>query len=245
MPDSRRHRGPHPEDARIFAACEVERLAEAAEHLGWLLAHGYADRPALTLVGDHFQLHQRQRLAVARAASPPERAEARIARRVPALGRPVVVDGFNVLVTAEVALSGGILVRGRDGLLRDLAGIHGTWRRVEESPRSIEILCRALLGASEVRWLLDRPVSGSGKFAALLREAGQDVALSDRVDGDLLSAGVAVATADGPVLDAACAGIDLLSPLVESLEGAWVVDLSRLIRDPDRDLGSSPHRSRR
>lgn len=226
MPDSRSHRGPHPADARLFAPPWHPRLREGTSDLGWLLARGYADKAALKLVGDHLQLHKRQRKAVYRAACRPARAAARRAARVSPDGRDLVVDGFNVLVATEAALSGGVLIQGADGLLRDLSSVHGSYRKVAETAKAIELLVAALEGAGDVLWYLDRPVSNSGRIAALLREAGQRVDLSDTVDGDLIRAGHAVATADGPILDRVEHGVDLVGPLVARRPGCWLVDLS-------------------
>ncbi len=225
MPDSRSHRGPHPADARLFAPAWHDRLRRATEDLSWLLSRGYADKAALALVGDRLQLHRRQRRAVYRAACPPELADARRAARVSPVGRDLVVDGFNVLVAVEAALSGGVLIRGADGLIRDLSSVHGSYRKVAETSRAIELLVARLEGAGDVLWLLDRPVSNSGRIAALLREAGQRVELSETVDGDLVRANLPVATADGPVLDRAPAGVDLVGPIADELPDRWLVDL--------------------
>jgi hypothetical protein len=38
-------------------------------------------------------------------------------------GELLYIDGFNLLTTLEVALSGGIVLLARDGALRDIAGV--------------------------------------------------------------------------------------------------------------------------
>lgn len=124
MPDRREHRGPHPEDHRLFAPEASPVLRRATEDLGWLLARGYSGDAAITLVGDHFQLDRRQRVALRRSTSADP--EARKRKRVALSGARVAVDGFNQIVTVEAALSGGLLIRGTDGLLRDLASVHGS-----------------------------------------------------------------------------------------------------------------------
>jgi hypothetical protein len=140
-------------------------------------------------------------------------------------GRAVDVDGFNVLITIEAALAGGVLLRGADGLVRDLSSVHGTYRRVEETKRAAQLLLAALEGAAEVRWLLDRPVGNSGRTAALLRELGAaEVELRDDVDAELKRSRRVVCTADGPILDAAAAGHDLVGGIVAQL-GCEVIDL--------------------
>src|SRR5690606_16499227 len=112
-----------------FADAQHQCLALAVTELSWLLGRGYAEVASLALVGDRHALDRRQRLAVRRAACPDAVRVARRARRVHALaGRDLWVDGFNVLITVEAALSGGILLRCRDGCLRNMASLHGTYR---------------------------------------------------------------------------------------------------------------------
>src|SRR4029450_9634486 len=85
MPDRRQHRGPHPDDAALFGRPDVlHTLRLAAGDLAWLLGRQYAPSAALTLVGNHYQLHARQRPALARAGAPPAVAPARRQRHAPA-----------------------------------------------------------------------------------------------------------------------------------------------------------------
>ena len=107
MPDTRTHRGPHPEDAKLFMPAAWPKLQQATGDLSWLLSHGYAAPSALKLVGDRCQLAVRQRMAVERSACPDEARAAREARRAEIgdlPGRPLWIDGYNVLTTVEVAL---------------------------------------------------------------------------------------------------------------------------------------------
>src|SRR5438105_3109058 len=68
VPDTRRHRGAHPDDARLFAEAAWPALRAAVADLSWLLGKAYAQPSALKLVGDRYRLDVRQRAAVARAA---------------------------------------------------------------------------------------------------------------------------------------------------------------------------------
>ncbi len=241
MPDRRRHRGPHPEDARLFAEAALPTLRAATAELSWLLGRGYAEAAALRLVGDHHQLHRRQRAAVARAACAPAVARRRRARTLPVAGRDVVVDGFNLVVTAEAALAGAVILRCADGRLRDLAGVHGTWRRVAETEAALALLLAALAPARRVRWLFDRPVSNSGRLAARLRAAGAEAEAVDRTDAAvaaLAAEGWLAATADGPLLDRVPASADLLAGALPP--AARVVDLAQ--PTGESDAGPSPIR---
>ena len=56
MPDRRHHRGPHPDDASLFAPSVWPVLREAVADYCWLLSHGYASNSSLKLVGDRYEL---------------------------------------------------------------------------------------------------------------------------------------------------------------------------------------------
>ena len=55
-------------------------------------------------------------------------------------GEQVVIDGFNLLITLEAALSGGLVLLCRDGCLRDLSSVHGSYRSVQETERAINLI---------------------------------------------------------------------------------------------------------
>jgi len=231
---TRRHRGPAPKDRELFAAEQLPALWAAAEELSWLLSRGYPEAASLKLVGDRHALTARQRKAVERAAcTDAERADrgARRVRVADLAGRPVALDGFNTLILCESVLSGAPVFVGRDGAHRDLASVHGTWRRVEETSRAVEALAALVAPAASVRWLLDRPVSNSGRLRALLEETAAERGLPWRVElhahpDDLLATtSDAVATADAWVLDRCGPWTDLPGALAATTPEAWVVDL--------------------
>jgi hypothetical protein len=239
MPDERRHRGAHPEDRELFGPRWHGALRAAVGDLSWLLSREYATPSALKVVGDRYGLNVRQRTAVMRCACADGAREARRAREV-ALedvgGRPVWVDGYNVLTTVEAALAGGLVIVGRDGCWRDMASMHGTWRRVEETPVALgsvgEVLERA--GVGEVVWYLDSPVSNSGRLRAVIEEVARERAWPWRVelvldpDKLLVAAGddVVVATADSVVLDGCEAWVSLAREVVKGIEGVWLLGMS-------------------
>jgi len=212
LPDKRTHRGPHPEDAQSFAPEQWPVLRRAVAHFSWLLTEGYADKSALKLVGDHFQLNLRQRMAVMRCAcSEDARARRREHEQAAAdlAGRPILIDGYNVLTTVEAALAGGFLVLGRDGCYRDLASMHGSFRKVAETAPAVELVGRQLqrLRVGSCAWYLDRPVSNSGRLKSLIVETAQrhgwpwQVQLVDNPDPVLADSPEIVASADSVILD--------------------------------------------
>lgn len=195
--------GADPEDRIAVDEPNLPRLRAATEELSWLLGRGYAEAAALKLVGDHYQLTKRQRMMVRRCAA----TEAEIARRLAGrrediAGLAVAVDGFNQLVTTERGLAGGAVLRGRDGVVRDVASVHGTWRRSEKTDEALDRLVAELSEAASVAWILDAPVSNSGRLATMLRARGVvDVRLEVRADAALLETGATLATSDGPLLE--------------------------------------------
>ena len=132
-PDKRQHRGAHPADAQLFAHVNLPRLRAATSELSWLLSRAYAMKAALKLVGDQYNLTERQRLAISRVACTDAQRELRSARCLPVQrieNEELVVDGFNLIITVEAALGGGVLMLCRDECIRDLSSVHGSYRSV-------------------------------------------------------------------------------------------------------------------
>ena len=237
-PDRRRHRGAHPEDARLFEAARLPDLRVAVSELSWLLGRGYQTKSALKLVGDRHNLRDRQRLAVSRAACAEEDCARRQLSRVgeaDVAGEGLAVDGFNLIILLEAALSGGVLVRGRDGCVRDLSSVHGSYRAVEETERAILLAGQALepLAPSSVEWILDSPVSNSGRLAARVREvaAGRgwpwEVRVEFNPDREIVKSDRVAVTSDSNVLEGVTRWLNLGRTIVEKyVKDAWLIDLS-------------------
>ncbi|MCA8992274.1 MAG: DUF434 domain-containing protein [Planctomycetaceae bacterium] len=214
MPDQRRHRGPHPEDARLFAPDQIPAMQTATTELSWLLSRGYVLASSLKLVGDRHGLTARQRTAVSRCTCTEEQRRRREAHQLsPAdlKGQSLWIDGYNVLTSIEAALSGGVLLRGQDGCIRDMASMHGSYRKVSETVPALRMIGEHLqqLGVSGVRWLLDAPVSNSGRLRSLMLELATEhgwdweVDLVPDPDPILAAATEIIASADSEILNAA------------------------------------------
>lgn len=237
-PDKRQHRGAHPSDRELFEAERLPVLRRATSELSWLLSRGYANFAALKLVGDRYGLTARGRLAVSRAACSDEQRESRQARSLSIRrveGESLIVDGFNLIITLEAAMSGGLLIHARDFCIRDLSGVHGSYRSVDETDRAIRLVGKALEGikASGVRWLLDRPVSNSGRLAQKIRAVAEEsgwpwtVELAFNPDKLMQEADAVVVTSDSLVLDGAARWLNLNQHLITSyLSDSWLIDLS-------------------
>lgn len=238
MPDKRRHRGPHPEHAKLFAADQLPAIRSAVADLSWLLSRGYAQPSALQLAGNRYQLADHQRKAVMRCACSDAQREARRSTMIApaqAAGQAVSIDGYNLLTSIEAAHAGGLLIVGRDGVLRDLASMHGSWRKVDETEAAINLIGKTLgeMNVGQVSWLLDKPVSNSGRLAAMLRETAEAngwrwrVELADDPDKLLGETSDVVVSADSVILDRCARWLNLALLIVRSsVRDAWVVDFS-------------------
>ena len=238
MPDARTHRGPDPRDGEAFGPSAVPALRGAVSDLSWLLGRGYAIVSAVKLVGDRWSLTERQRLAVRRAACSDNALAGRLERRTAAAdldGRVLLIDGFNVVTTVEAALGGGIVLGCRDGTVRDIAGVHGTYRKVAETMPALELIGARLLqlAVSQAGWLFDRPVSNSGRIQAMLRDAAKalgwawTVELVDDPDLVLRNSEEVVATADSAILDHCQHWFNLARDVIETrCPAAAIIDLA-------------------
>lgn len=231
------HRGAHPADQKLFNESHLDDLRSAVSDLSWLLGRGYAPAASLKLAGDRYRLRERQRLAVARASCSDKSLAARAASEIALdaiAGERLLVDGFNLIITLEAALSGGVLIECRDGCIRDLSSVHGSYRSVEETDRAIELIGQQIASRrpASCRWLLDKPVSNSGSLAARIRERAArnewpwEVEVVFNPDRELCNSGAVAVTSDSNILDRAGRWANLGRFIVDSqIPQAWRVDL--------------------
>jgi hypothetical protein len=230
------HRGPHPDDARLFGAAGAAALRAALEDAAYLLERGYAETSVIDVVGRRYRLESRQSLALKRSMCSPSLRQRRMQRRLPLAAvrnKPLSIDGLNVIIGLEVALSGGVLLRGAEGALRDLAGLRGSYRPVDETPIALRLLGDVFSDAapSAVHFLLDAPVSNSGRLRASILEhaagwpAPTTATLVANPDRELEGCGYVV-SADALVIDRSESWVNLLGEVVrERVPRAWIVDL--------------------
>jgi len=190
------------------------------------------------LVGDKFSLTQRQRLAVMRSACSDGQLASRNRRCIVPenlAGRAIAIDGYNVLITVEAAMSGGVIFKGRDSCFKDLASIHGTYRKVTETIPAVELIGDFLgeVSADKALWLLDSPVSNSGRLKTLIGELARknnwnwEIELLLSPDAELKKTDYVVASSDSVVLDGCRSWVNLATEIIKNkLPSAKVIDLS-------------------
>jgi len=194
-------------------------------------------KASLKIVGDRYGLRERQRLAAGRAACSDASRDRRIDNCLPipkVRNEDMVIDGFNLIITIEAALGGGVLLLCRDGCIRDLSSVHGSYRSVIETERAILLIGEALqkLEPKSAKWLLDKPVSNSGRLARKIKDLGVErnwpwsVEVVFNPDAEILSSGQPAVTSDSSILDRTVKWVNFNCYLIKQyLPGSWVVDL--------------------
>jgi hypothetical protein len=233
---SQSHRGKHPSDSKLFSEKNITTIRKAVEDFSYLLTQDYSEKSALKLVGDKYYLNERQRKAVLRTACPDQSLHLRKLKECKPedlKNKKVLIDGFNILITIESALSGGIILHCRDGCYRDIASIHSTYRKVKETEPAISLIVEALnkLKISECEIYLDSPVSNSGRLKKMIGEVKTNFQLKAILDYNpdkvLIESGNIIATSDGHILDRSVNGFFCLSRFVidTKIAGANILSL--------------------
>ena len=168
-------RGYVPTDAREFGEKQLPNLKASAEEVYYLLNRGYSVKNASTFVGNHHLLSERQRLAIARAVSPESQIQIRKQKELSdkeLQGKTLFIDGFNTIITLEIAFSESLLLKCMDGTIRDLAGLRGTYRLVDKTDTALNAIRETLsdLQIEKAVFYLDAPVSNSGRLAERIHD---------------------------------------------------------------------------
>jgi hypothetical protein len=228
-------RGFDAEDYRWFSKDSIEKLKIAQQEVGWLLDRGYKMSSIIDLVGGHYQFSARQRIALKRATSSKLQYEKRKSAMLSLDSYKdgcVYIDGFNLIITLEVALSESLLIRGNDGALRDLAGLRGTYRIIDKTDEALKLIGKIFnkLKVPEVKFFLDAPVSNSGRLKSKILEHSDEWNIPVEVElvpnaDPILSKMERVVTGDSIILDECQSWFNLSSEIIEEyIDNAWIVN---------------------
>ena len=229
-------RGFDPDDLKIFSKESIAELKIAQEEIQWLLDRGYKIKQIIEFTGNHYLLSARARTALQRTTSSTADYEKRRSTMLPfecAKDGCLNIDGFNIIITLEVAMSGSPILLGKDGVYRDLAGLRGTYRIIDKTDTAISLIGKTLqkLSVPMVKFYLDSPVSNSGRLKTKILEYSEqwgmpvEVELIPNVDA-VLAGKERVVTGDSIILDECKSWFNLSRKIIEDyIQDAWVVDL--------------------
>ena len=166
-----------------------------------------------------------------------EYVQTRISRELLQNGKGLIpkivhIDGFNTIITLEVVLSGSPILYCRDGVIRDLAGLRGTYRIIDKSQEAVELLLRQLesLNRSYAVFYLDAPVSNSGRLSELIRQCakGYSISVQTQIIPDVdrvLEQMEGVISGDAIILNRCKSWLNVVSTIVEQIEAVWKIQL--------------------
>ena len=223
MPNTR-NRGKNSNDDVLFSSDNIQqKLKEAITDLHYLLTRGYAEKSSLQLVGIRYRLNVRQQQAVQGMSASQQQMEQRQSTCIhfENIGtEPIIIDGFNLLIILESALSGAYLFKGLDNAYRDLSGVHGTYKRVQQTEKAL-LTVGKLLKDNPVTWVFDQPVSNSGRLKTILRELAEQhsfnwkIILDHNPDKLLAKSKAIVVSSDAWILDHAERWLNLGAYIIE------------------------------
>jgi hypothetical protein len=228
-----RNRGKDSNDDVLFGPKKIQlKLKEAIVDMHYLLSRGYAEKSSLQLVGNKHRLNVRQQQAVRGMSASQQQMERRKLHTISfndITSETIIIDGFNLLIILESALSGAYLFKGLDNAYRDLSGVHGTYKRVQQTKEAL-LLVGNLLKGNKVVWVFDKPVYNSGRLKTMIREIAEqqgfnwEIILDNNPDKLLAESDHLVVSSDAWVLDRAERWLNLSAYIVEtSINNANVI----------------------
>lgn len=231
-------------DNLLFAHPEAqEKLQHALEDLYYLLGRDYPLKASLALAGNRYQLVKRQLQALqGMACSPNERRKRKNTELSPAelKDETILLDGFNILIILETALSGGFVFEGLDGCYRDISSVHGSYRTVQTTEEALILIGKTLqqLQLQKVIWVFDAPVSNSGKLKGTCYELAREhhfpweIRLENAPDKYLIENSGLVCSSDAWVLDECKSWFNLGAYIINTLIGIQILSFNNRINLP-------------
>jgi hypothetical protein len=212
-------------------------LRKGAEDFRYLLGRDYPRQKSLELVGNRYGLRKEGRELLHRGVF----STADTTRRGDKLlgmgdmeGADLAVDGHNVLITVEAALSQMPVVVADDRLLRDISGASSAYKMRDVTLRAVDLIMEILRATHphHVVFFFDAPMSHSGRLASYVADCLKAAGLAGearavRVPETILVGydGI-VATSDSAIIDAVEKVVDLAGHVIRTrIPEAWLVTL--------------------
>ena len=207
-----KNRGKHPNDDKFFGSKWHPILKEAVSDLSFLITRNYGSKSAVQLVGNRYRLNSRQQKALLRMSADTDKIVKRNKKQVTKAQLAhsnMWIDGFNLLILLENALSGAFIFKCKDGTYRDISSVHGSYKKVIQTEEAIVLVGNLLqsLQVNQVVWYFDAPVSNSGRIKVMLLELAEkhsfnwQVHLVNNPDTVLAASKEIVVSSDAWILD--------------------------------------------
>ncbi|MFC3160810.1 hypothetical protein SAMN05443633_105158 [Chryseobacterium arachidis] len=185
-----RNRGKNTGDDAIFGTeKQIDKLKLAVQDMQYLLSRNYAEKASSDLVGNHYRLKTRQIQALRGASASDLQIQNRKSKELEISdlkNKIIYLDGFNVLILLESLLSEAYIFEGLDGCFRDLSGVFGTYKRVNQTQKVIELIAEFFQKSQveKIIWIFDKPVSNSGRIRQIIQDFAEENNLNWDVDSE-------------------------------------------------------------
>lgn len=228
--DELRNRGKSGRDDLIFGNEKMRsKIKEACQDMNYLLTRGFAEKSATQLVGNRYRLNSRQQQVLKGMSASDEQISRRKRHEVlknDLENETIIIDGFNLLIIMESALSGAYVFKGLDDCFRDISSVHGTYKRVNQTFEALMQIGQYLheKKVQKVLWIFDKPVSNSGRLKTILREFASDnnfnweIELDNNPDKILAESSFIGVSSDAWVLDRMDRWFNLAKILITSFK---------------------------
>ncbi|MBC8755434.1 DUF434 domain-containing protein [Kordia sp. YSTF-M3] len=222
-----KNRGKEGSDDRLFGNKKMQKkMREAIKDVSYLLSRGFSEKSSLQLVGNRYKLNTRQQQAVQGMSEASEKLikrEENCLKPEQLANREVMLDGFNVLILLESALSKAYLFKGLDGCYRDVSSVHGTYKKVQQTQEAINLIADFLQKnkVKKATWIFDKPISNSGRLKTMLREIAEannykwKIILDNNPDKLIAESGNIAISSDAWILDNATTWCNMVRHIVD------------------------------
>lgn len=239
--ENSRNRGKNTGDDSLFGSeKQLNKLKWAVQDMQYLLSRGFAEKASSELVGNHYRLKTRQIQAVRGASASENQIQNRKSKQLTISdlnNKTVYLDGFNILILLESLLSEAYIFEGVDGCFRDLSGVFGTYKRVNQTFASIEWIATFFKKAKveKLVWVFDKPVSNSGRIKQIILDfaienhLNWEVELEFNPDKFLVENAEITVSSDAWILDHCRNWFNLVGYLIE--EEKLSVNLVKMFND--------------
>ena len=206
-----------------------ESIIDSVKDLKFVISRGYKRPSALKFVGDKYGLNKIERHILFRSVYPPEIIKAPLKKLIPIEkieGKILGIDGFNLIITLEAIIKGNLIIICEDGLIRDISAVFEKFKATETTYKSLNLIFNLLKShkPSEVIFLLDSPISNSGKLAEVIKNfytkynLKGEAKTSKNVDTEILKNEI-VASSDNIIIDKAEKVVDIPHFFIKTFKG--------------------------
>lgn len=222
-----RNRGKETGDDELFGSKKIiVKIREALKDTNYLLSRNYPDKASSELVGNNYKLKSRQIKVLRAASASNQQLENRKSKQLSISdlqNKIIYLDGFNIIILLESLLSGAYIFQGLDSCYRDLSGVHGTYKRVNQTYQSVELVYSFFKKskAEKLVWVFDKPVSNSGRIKQLISSFAEEnqlnweVILENNPDKYLIEQNFPIISSDAWILDECMNWFNLIDYIIK------------------------------